>query len=99
MKRTGLVQAASVAGYCSLVGYLFFVASSVFGKTPSYFAPVTFLLLFCTSVLICALLFFYKTYLLFFSNKKREAIDLVRNTTIWLIVFFIVFLFVAYAVR
>lgn len=99
MNKRALVQALSVAGYCSLVGFFMFHSGEWIGKTQTFFGPVAFLLMFSSSVLICALLVFYKPYLLFFSNKKKEAIDLVLHTTIYLVLFFFLFISLAILAR
>ena len=100
MRKQGFVQAFSVTAYCLIIGFLLFQAgSNNFGKTPSFLIPVSFLLLFSASALICALMVFYKPYILFFKNKKKEAIDLVLSTAMWLFAFFVGILLVAIFVR
>jgi len=95
MLKRGFFQALGVAVYCSLVGIFPWKGEEIFGSGPSYFIPVAFLLLFSTSALVCALLVFYKPYKLFFDGKKKQAIDLVLYTSIWLVVFFFTFLLLA----
>ena len=95
MIKKGLLQATSVAVYCLFIGFIISKVNTVFGKVQGFLAPVSFLLLFGTSVLICALLVFYKPYILFFNNKKKEAIDLVLYTTIFLAVYFLVIITIA----
>ena len=95
MKKTGFLQATTVAAYCLFVGFLIFNVNKLFGKVQGFFAPVSFLLLFSTSALICALLVFYRPYILFFKNKKKEAIDLILYTTIFLAVYFVVIITIA----
>lgn len=94
--KQGFLQALGVAAYCSLIGIIPWKGEELFGNIgPNYFGPVAFLLLFSTSVLICALLVFYKPYKLFFDGKKKAAVDLVLATSIWLAVFFFTFLLLA----
>ncbi len=62
-------------------------ANKLFGKVPNFFGPISFLLLFSTSALVCGLIVFYKPYLLFFAGHKKDAINLVVQTTVWLSVF------------
>lgn len=92
LKTRGFVQAAGVTLYCGLVGIFMWKGNVIFGKVASYFAPVAVLLLFSVSALICTVLVFYQPYKLFFEGKKKEAANLVLYTTLWLFVFFIVFL-------
>lgn len=95
LKVQALVQASGVLAYCSFIGILFWKGKDIFGPTPNYFGPVTFLLLFSVSALICALLVFYKPYKLFFADKKEQALHLVLYTTLWLFAYFVVFLVLA----
>ena len=97
--RGGLAQALGVAFYCSLVGLIFWKGDEIFGKMSNYFGPVASLLLLSVSILICALVVFYKPYILFFDNNKKRAIDLVLATTIWLFAFFLFFLLLNFLLR
>lgn len=99
MVRLGFLQAGGVSLYCSLVGFLMWNADKMFGNKPNYFGPVAFLLLFSTSALICALLVFYQPYQLFFANKKKEALDLVLFTALFLFLFFLIFFSLAVFVK
>ncbi len=92
VKIKGLVPALEVTAYCSAIGFLMFRENEIFGKVPNFFGPVAFLLLFSFSALICGLIVFYKPYLLFFSKRQKEAIDLVVYTAAWLFLFFMIFL-------
>lgn len=92
----GFFQALGVTFYCSLVGLLFWKGNEIFGQQINYLGPVLVLVLLSVSVLICALIVFYRPYRLFFDGKKKEAAELVLSTTAWLFVFFLVFLFIAY---
>lgn len=96
-KIFGFYQALGVSIYCGLVGLLFWKGNAIFGNAPNYLGPVAVLLLLSVSVLICALMVFYKPYKLFFEDKKKDAIDLVLTTTAWLFGFFILFLILALA--
>jgi hypothetical protein len=96
--RQGFLQATGVSLYASLIGLLFWKGEAIFGGgRPNYFGPVTFLILFSVSVLICGLFVFYQPYLLFFEAKKRQAADLILFTTIWLFIFFLAFLMLTVA--
>ena len=95
VKKLGFIQACGVAFYCSLVGLLFWKGNTIFGNAPNYAGPVVVLLLLSVSVLTCALIVFYQPYKLFFDGKKKEAVDLVLATTLWLFLFFLLFLILA----
>jgi uncharacterized membrane protein YidH (DUF202 family) len=89
-KKLGFFQAMGVTFYCSLIGIFFWEGNKIFGKMNTYIGPVAFLLLFAVSVMVCALLVFYKPYKLFFAGKKKEAVDVVLFTTLGLFVFLLV---------
>jgi hypothetical protein len=87
--KQGFLQALGVALYCSLVGLFFWQGQNIFPKFNPYFGPVMMLLLLSFSVLTCGVIVFYKPYLMFFDDKKKEAIRLVVGTAGWLFVFFL----------
>jgi hypothetical protein len=89
--KQGFLQALGVAGYCSLVGLIFWKGNDIFPEMNPYFGPVLFLLLFSTSALICGLIVFYKPYKLFFSGKKKEAVVAVASTALYLFIFLVTF--------
>lgn len=84
VKKIGFLQALEVILYCSLIGFIFLLGPKISPHVNPYFGPVTFLLLFSVSALICGLIVFYKPYQLFFAGKKKEAIDIVFFTTLGL---------------
>jgi amino acid permease len=88
--KQGFFQALGVTIYCSLIGILFWKGNEIFGRVDSYFGPLMFLMLFSVSVLICGLLVFYKPYLLFFDGKKKQAIEVVASTAVFLFSFVLV---------
>ena len=91
LNRRGFFQAFEVFLYCALVGLIFWKGNEIFGEVKSYFGPVLVLLLFSTSVLVCATIVLYKPYKLFIADKKKEALDTVISTAIWLFGFLLVF--------
>ncbi len=95
----GFTQALGVTLYCSFVGLFFWKGNELFGKVPNFFGPVAFLLLFSVSALLCALMVFYQPYKLFFEGKKKEALDLVMYSAVWLFIFFLVFITLAIIIK
>ncbi len=91
-KKQGFLQALGIAVYCSLIGIFIFNADSIIGKIGDKFGPILFLLLLSTSVLICGTIVFYKPYRLFVEGKKKEALDTVIFTAIWLLVFLLIYI-------
>jgi hypothetical protein len=99
VKKQGLLQAAGVALYCSLIGIILWQGPKVFPKVNTFFAPIAFLLLFSTSALVCALMVFYKPYKLFFDGKKKEAVNVVVSTSLWLFLFLFIAFFLMIAFK
>jgi len=91
IKKQGFLQALAVAVYCLLVGLLIGNGNEIFGNLGLPFGPVLVLLLFSTSALICGALVFYKPYKLFIAGAKKEALDTVIFTAVWLFIFLLVF--------
>lgn len=84
--RLGLVQALGVAGYCGLVGLLFWRGNQWFGKVPNYLGPLLFLLLFATSALVCAVLALgYPAILIWKKKQPIQAVKLAGYTAAWLV--------------
>jgi len=92
----GFLQATGVTLYASFVGVIFWKGNEIFGQADRFVGPVTFLLLFIASAMICALMVFYQPYLMFFGGKKKEAVETVVNTAAWLFIAFITFLLLMY---
>jgi len=92
IKKQGLLQALGVAAYCAFMGLLIGNGNNVFGNLGLPFGPVFMLLLLSASVLICAAIVLYKPYKLFIADKKKEALDTVIFTAVWLFVFVILFI-------
>jgi hypothetical protein len=91
INKLGFLQALGVTVYCSLIGLVLWQGPNIFPKVNAYFGPVMFLILFSTSALVCGLMVFYKPYQLFFAGKKKEAINAVVSTSVWLFLFFLIF--------
>ena len=91
VKKLGFLQALGITFYCSLIGLILWQGSNIFPKVNAYFGPVMFLILFSLSALICGLMVFGKPYQLFFAGKKKEAINVVISTSVWLFLFLVIF--------
>ena len=93
MKKVSLnfiafLQAAAVVIYCGLVALLIWRANEVFGGGPNYFGPLLFLTLFVTSALVTGLMVLgYPIKLFWIENKKKEAIKLLVETALWLVLY------------
>lgn len=87
--KQGFWQAIGVTTYCALVGFFMWNSGKILPEPESFLMPVAFLTLLCSSVLVCGLLVFYKPYKLFFDGKKREAMETVLFTAVYLVGVFI----------
>lgn len=99
VNKIGFLQAAGVTAYCSLIATIMFNGEKIFGKMGTLLGPLTFLTLFSTSVLVCGLIVFYHPYKLFFSGKKKEAIDTVFSTAVSLFCFLIAFFLILFLTK
>lgn len=82
--KQGLLQALGVTLYCSLIGLVLFNGEKLFGQMNSLIGPITFLLMFSVSAMICGLMVFYKPYQLFLDDKKEKAASVVLSTVAYL---------------
>lgn len=94
INKDGFFQAFGVFVYCTLIGLFMGNANSLFGDLGLPFGPILILLLFSTSALVCAAIVFYKPYKVFVDGKKKEALDIVISTAVWLAIF-LLFFFIA----
>lgn len=84
----GFLQATGIIVYCGLVGMILWQGDTLFGPMPSLWGPPLLLVLFSTSVLVCALLTFgYAFKLLYVKKEPQKAIKLVAYTALWLMMF------------
>lgn len=91
-RRDGFLSALGVSFYILLIGLFINNGEKFIGHISLPLGPILMLLLLSTSVLICAVLAFYKPYKLFINDKKKEAANTVISTTLWLIIFLILFI-------
>lgn len=91
-KKQGFLQALGIVAYCALIGLFVFNANSFIGKIGDKFGSILFLLLFSTSVLVCGTIVFYKPYRFFVEGKKKDALDTVIFTAIWLLSFLLAYI-------
>ncbi len=91
-KKQGFLQALGVSFYIFLVGLFINNGEKFVGHIGLPYGPILMLLLLSVSVLLCAILVFYKPYKLFIDGKKKEALDVVVATAVSLFVFLVLFL-------
>lgn len=91
-------NAVGVFAYVMLVVLVMTNGEKIFGEMENYWGPVTFLLLFVFSALVCGLLVFGRPVYLWFDNAKKEAVKMllftVANLFVILLVAFVINLLV-----
>lgn len=81
------VNAIGVFVYVMLVVLVMTNGEKIFGQMEEkYWGPVTFLLLFVFSALVCGLLVFGRPIYLWFDNAKKEAVKMILFTVVNLFV-------------
>lgn len=90
----GLLQAAGLTLYITSVAKLFQYGGAFFGSLDTVKAATFFLLLFVVSALISALLILGYPLFLFFGRKRKEALEIVSWSTLWLVGFLAILLIV-----
>jgi len=89
----GLLETTGLTVYVILVSKIFQHGESWAGGINPTSASIFFLLLFVASALISALIMLGYPAFLFFGGKKKEAFELVLWSTIWLVGFIAILLF------
>ncbi|NIT04557.1 hypothetical protein GTO10_06725 [Candidatus Saccharibacteria bacterium] len=89
----GLLEASGLTAYVVLISKIFQYADKWAAGISPTSVSVFLLLLFVLSALISALIMLGRPALLFFDGKKKEAVELVLWSTIWLAGFITIFLF------
>ncbi|MFA5175600.1 MAG: hypothetical protein WC430_04305 [Patescibacteria group bacterium] len=79
-----LLNAVGVVVYVIGISFILRNGNQIFGKMDNFLAPVAFLLLFVLSAAITGMLVLGKPLLLYFENRKSEAIKMFFYTIGWL---------------
>ncbi len=85
-----LVNAIGVFAYVMLAVLAITNGEKIFGEMKNFWGPVTFLLLFVFSALVCGLLIFGRPIYLWFDNAKKEAVKMILFTVVNLFVILLV---------
>lgn len=84
----GLLNAAGVAAYISIVAWFLNHAQKIFGQKPdNFFMPIFMLLLLVISATVTGFLVLGKPLQLYWENQKQAATSLLFSTVGWLGVF------------
>lgn len=92
-------NAIGVFAYVMLVVLVMTNGEKIFGQMENYWGPVTFLLLFVFSALVCGLLVFGRPIYLWFDNAKKEAVKMILFTVVNLFVILVAAVLVNVLVR
>ncbi len=92
-------NAIGVFAYVMLVVLVMSNAERIFGADGKFWGPVSFLLLFVFSALVCGLLVFGRPIYLWFDNAKKEAVKMLLFTVANLFVILLLALLVNILVR
>lgn len=94
------INAIGVFVYVMLVVWVIMNGEKIFGQMEEkYWGPVTFLLLFVFSALVCGLLVFGRPIYLWFDNAKKEAVKMILFTAANLFVILLVAVLVNALIR
>jgi hypothetical protein len=95
LQKIAFLQASGLALYTGLVALLMWKGNTLFGPINNFLGPLLFLLLFVVSAIVSALIVLGYPFILFWEEKKtKEALRLVAQTTLWLIIFIILILII-----
>ncbi len=100
IRAIGLFQAAGLTIYVSIFAVVVELMQEWKANvTPSPVAAIMlFLLSFLVSALICSVIALRYPVILFFAEKKHEALKVIVWTAVWLLFFFFVFLLLGFVV-
>jgi hypothetical protein len=98
MKKSLVSQSFLLAlgegAYIALVAFFMRNINKILGQGPEFLAMVAFLVLFVLSAAISGALILGKPALLYFENKKKEALELFCLILGWMFIFLIILLLV-----
>lgn len=81
-----LLNALGTAVYIVAVSFIIRNGEKIFGKMENFLGPVAFLLLFVLSAAVTGALILGRPVILYFEDKKNEAIKLFLYTIVWLFI-------------
>lgn len=101
MKKSLLIQSFLLALgegiYIGLVASFMRNVDKIFGNKPSVLAMITFLILFVFSAAVSGALILGKPAMLYFDDKKKEAMELFGMILGWMFVFLVILLLILVA--
>ncbi len=82
MTKNPFINAFAVLLYIVLIASVMFYGTKNLGPADSFIAPIAMISLFTLSAAVMGYLFLFKPVILYFDNKKKEAIDLFLKTLV-----------------
>jgi len=98
LKLSALLSALGVAVYVAAVAWLMTNAEKIFGKMQNFLGPVAFLMLFVLSAAVVGALIVGRPALLYFDNRKAEAVKMFGWTIGWLLLLILVVFGIQFAI-
>ena len=84
MKKTSFLSALGTVVYISIVATIMQNGSKLFGEKDNFVTPIIVLMLFTLSAITVGSLVLGKPLMLYLDGKKKEAVTIFMQTTIWL---------------
>lgn len=84
------VQAFLTGLYIAIVAWVMFHAQFLFGKVTNFLAPLLILLLLVISATVTSLLVLGKPIQMYLEGAKKEAVQLLVATVVWLALFAVI---------
>ena len=76
MTRNPFINALAATAYITLISSVMFYAPRAIPKEDTVFAPIAMLSLFTLSAAVMGFIFLYQPFVLYFENKKKQALNL-----------------------
>jgi NRPS condensation-like uncharacterized protein len=80
MTKNPIINALAAIAYIGIVSSIMLFGEKIGGPKASIFAPIAFLSLFTLSAATMAYIFGYQPFVMYFDNKKKQAIKLFLQT-------------------
>jgi hypothetical protein len=90
--KVGFLQALGLTLYVTIFALIIQAFSGTTFNPSPFFSILIFLLTFIISATICGSITLIYPFVLFFSNKKKEALHVIMWNVGWLLLFFLIFL-------
>lgn len=97
MNKTSFLNTLGTVAYICVVTTIMQNGNKIFGEKDNFVTPIVFLSLFTLSAIVVGGLVLGKPLMLYFDDKKKEAVAMFLQTAGWLAIFTIVAMVVSAA--